>query len=375
MLEYLILHLTSSHENITPTSIPLYVFAGDSEVKLTSSNTYSSGLKTMTLKEYISYTVSESSRWDRASASAQCDAARDPGPIGSDDSASCKRKSNESFYLFGGNFGGVWDSMRDAYRLPPCLVCAQCGAVTIGIGGHLSGVSFHHHGPGFSEVIEGSKRWFLFPPRSLLPSLPPSPDQSPDPDSDSDHDMGTDIDTNKGQFTIDGLINKRSKPGVDVGERETRSRVREMFDPNMTVHEWVEHIYPSYVTHTHQISSSTAIESAVSLDGPRTGPRVEQGQRNSSKSEMETCVGGEGMSIDRNSDTDSDSDNDRDSNRGKGRERGRERGRVEHSGGLQECTTGPGEMLYFPAQWMHATLNMSPYNVFVSLFIDLQLLR
>jgi hypothetical protein len=333
----------------------------------------------MALKEYISYTVSESSRWDRASArasaSAQCDAARDPGPLGSDDSASCKRKSNESFYLFGGNFGGVWDSMRDAYRLPPCLVCSQCGAVTIGIGGHLSGVSFHHHGPGFSEVIEGSKRWFLFPPPSLLPLplslLPTSPDQSPDPDSDSDHDMGTDTDTHEGQCTIDGLINKRSRPGVDAGGRESRSRVREMFDPNMTVHEWVEQIYPSYVT--HHIPFSTSIESAVSLDGPRTGPGVEQEQKNSSKSEMVTCVGGEGLSVDKHSGTYSDSDSD--SNRSRGRGRGRERGRVEHSGGLQECTTGPGEMLYFPAQWMHATLNMSPYNVFVSLFIDLQLLR
>lgn len=365
--------------------MPLFVFAGDSEVKLTSSNTYSSGLKAMTLKEYISYTVSESSRWDRASASAsaQCDAARSTGPLGSDDSASCKRKSNESFYLFGGNFGGVWDSMRDAYRLPPCLVCAQCGAVTIGIGGHLSGVSFHHHGPGFSEVIEGSKRWFLFPPPSLLPLplLPTSPDQSSDPDSDHDMDTYTDtdidtdahMDTHEGQCTIDGLISKRSRPGVDAGTRETRSRVREMFDPNMTVHEWVEQIYPSYVTHTHHIPSSTAVESAVSLDGPRTEPGVEQGQSNSSKCEMETCVGGEGMSVDRHSDTYSDSD--RDSNRGRGRDRGRDRGRVEHSGGLQECTTGPGEMLYFPAQWMHATLNMSPYNVFVSLFIDLQLLR
>lgn len=319
----------------------------------------------MTLKEYISYTVSESSRWDRARASAQCDAARGPGPLGSDDSVSCKRKSNESYYLFGGNFGGMWDSMRDAYRLPPCLVCAQCGAVTIGIGGHLSGVSFHHHGPGFSEVIEGSKRWFLFPPPSLLPLplLPPSPDQSPD----SDHDMDIDTDTHEGQCTIDGLINKRSRPGADADGRESKRRGRELIDPNMTVHEWVEQIYHSYVTHTHHIPSTpaTAIESSLSLDGSRTEPGVEQGQSNSSKSEMETCVGGEGMFVDRDSDTDSDSD--RDSNRG--------RGRVEHSGGLQECTTGPGEMLYFPAQWMHATLNMSPYNVFVSLFIDLQLLR
>lgn len=31
-----------------------------------------------------------------------------------------------------------------------------------GIGPHLSGVPFHMHGPGFSEVVTGAKRWFLF---------------------------------------------------------------------------------------------------------------------------------------------------------------------------------------------------------------------
>ena len=34
----------------------------------------------------------------------------------------------------------------------------------------------------------------------------------------------------------------------------------------------------------------------------------------------------------------------------------------------------PGEVLYFPDRWMHATLNLDDYNVFVSVFIDLQLL-
>lgn len=33
-----------------------------------------------------------------------------------------------------------------------------------------------------------------------------------------------------------------------------------------------------------------------------------------------------------------------------------------------ECTLGPGDMIYFPDNWHHATLNMENYNVFVSTF-------
>lgn len=35
----------------------------------------------------------------------------------------------------------------------------------------------------------------------------------------------------------------------------------------------------------------------------------------------------------------------------------------------------PGEILYFPDRWMHATLNIEEYNAFVSVFIDIQLLK
>ena len=33
-----------------------------------------------------------------------------------------------------------------------------------------------------------------------------------------------------------------------------------------------------------------------------------------------------------------------------------------------ECTINAGEMIYFPDQWHHATINLSPYTVFVSSF-------
>ena len=39
-----------------------------------------------------------------------------------------------------------------------------------------------------------------------------------------------------------------------------------------------------------------------------------------------------------------------------------------------DCTIRPGEVLYFPDRWIHATLNGQDYNFFVSLFIDPQLI-
>jgi hypothetical protein len=42
---------------------------------------------------------------------------------------------------------------------------------------------------------------------------------------------------------------------------------------------------------------------------------------------------------------------------------------------LHECVIYPGEVLYFPPMWMHATLNLESYNVFMSLFMDPQLMK
>eukprot|EP01034_Spumella_vulgaris_P034530 gene34530-42590_t len=72
--------------------------------------------------------------------------------------------ANESFYLFGNNYEGIFRQFNDLYASPPCKHCEKGGAKTIGIGGARSGVSFHFHGLGFSEAIIGSKQWFLFPP-------------------------------------------------------------------------------------------------------------------------------------------------------------------------------------------------------------------
>lgn len=47
---------------------------------------------------------------------------------------------------------------------PPMDGSVDDPAVALGIGGQFSGVSFHTHGPGYSESIIGAKRWYLYPP-------------------------------------------------------------------------------------------------------------------------------------------------------------------------------------------------------------------
>jgi hypothetical protein len=114
---------------------------GSSPVELRSSNSYSKDIHKVMLSEYIR---------DLPTAAAQTDGL-----------------SNETFYLFGGSTGELWDKVEESYVLPGCKHCAAAGAVIPGLGGYHSGVAFHFHGPGFSEVIHGAKRWFLYPPKPV----------------------------------------------------------------------------------------------------------------------------------------------------------------------------------------------------------------
>ncbi|KAB5517633.1 hypothetical protein PHYPO_G00169420 [Pangasianodon hypophthalmus] len=100
-------------------------------------------------------------------------------------------------------------------------------AYSFGIAGPGTGVPFHWHGPGYSEVIYGRKRWFLYPP-----------DQAPE------------------------------------------------FHPNHTTLSWITHSYPNLEEHNTPL----------------------------------------------------------------------------------ECTIRPGEVLYFPDRWWHATLNLDT-SVFISTFL------
>lgn len=180
---------------------------GSLPVTLSSSNTYSHDTEVRTLAEYIN---------GLSNRTAVSDASTD-------------------FYLFGGNHGSFWKHLEALYEEPPCRNCALAGAKTPGLGGNCSGVAFHMHGPGFSEVLHGRKLWLLYPP--------------------------------------------------DTYPRH--------FSPLLSTCEW-------YARHHSEAA-----------DDPN----------------------------------------------------------------LFECSIGPGEVLYFPDRWVHATLNLDDYTFFVSLFLDKQLLR
>ena len=56
------------------------------------------------------------------------------------------------------NVEGLWLNITNLYIPPSCgkNICSKAGAKSLGIGGSKSGVSFHSHGFGFSEVIIGT---------------------------------------------------------------------------------------------------------------------------------------------------------------------------------------------------------------------------
>lgn len=120
------------------------VFPPEFSVSLTSSNAQSEHVSKMTLKNYISY------------------------QIGSE--VLPTSLSNETWYLFGETYSTEWKNyLLKHYVLPPCQSCDN-GEVSLsfGIGGKGSGVQWHTHGPGFSEVIHGSKHWVLYPSESTI---------------------------------------------------------------------------------------------------------------------------------------------------------------------------------------------------------------
>jgi hypothetical protein len=255
---------------------------GDTIVTLSSSNTYSHGKYSMTLSEYITTSVDTSSQ-----------------------------NANESFYLFGNNYDGIFSELADLYSNPPCYYCDKAGAKTVGLGGHASGVSFHFHGPGFSEPIIGSKQWFLFPP--------------------------------------------------------SLTRTVSQFDPNMTVARWVDRVYPLLTAvrdgpdfgaaGAGEINHSTSLQPAITMEGvvplrpvdsSNTAEEVAEVGASTQPSQLTALLQDMNMSM---ATLQQLADN------------------------LHECVIHPGEILYFPSMWMHATLNLDSYNVFMSLFMDPQLMK
>ena len=128
-------------------------------VKLSSSNSYSHGLLEMPLHEYIRRIVD-------VPVDAAPPASISQTPNLNPNDPHTTPPANETFYMFGHNDGTEpWRGLSAHYLIPPCgPTCSEKGTKTLGIAGKHSGVSFHLHGPTFSEAIIGRKHWFVLPP-------------------------------------------------------------------------------------------------------------------------------------------------------------------------------------------------------------------
>ncbi|KAM6351724.1 jmjC domain-containing protein 8 isoform 2-T2 [Alca torda] len=106
-------------------------------VRLSTANTYSYRKVDVPFQEYVEHLLKP----------------QDPARLGSD-----------TLYFFGDNNFTEWGSLFQEYMPPPFRIPGTSAAYSFGIAGSGSGVPFHWHGPGYSEVIFGRKRWFLYPP-------------------------------------------------------------------------------------------------------------------------------------------------------------------------------------------------------------------
>ncbi|XP_072916501.1 jmjC domain-containing protein 8 isoform X2 [Hemitrygon akajei] len=110
---------------------------GNHLVRLSTANTYSYQKVDVPFKEYVEHIMKPQSL----------------DSLGSD-----------TLYFFGDNNFTEWDSLFRTYIQPPYQLPGTKAAYSFGIAGSGTGVPFHWHGAGYSEVLYGRKRWFLYPP-------------------------------------------------------------------------------------------------------------------------------------------------------------------------------------------------------------------
>ncbi|XP_019395399.1 PREDICTED: jmjC domain-containing protein 8 isoform X3 [Crocodylus porosus] len=107
---------------------------GQRRVRLSTANTYSYRKVDMPFQEYVEHLLEP----------------QDLALLGSD-----------TLYFFGDNNFTEWGSLFQNYVPPPFRLPGTTSAYSFGIAGSGSGVPFHWHGPGFSEVIFGRKSTHL----------------------------------------------------------------------------------------------------------------------------------------------------------------------------------------------------------------------
>jgi len=117
---------------------------GDKNVILSSSNTYSYDKEKMDFGSYLDCVTKNAVK--------------------------INDRADRTYYMFGDNYEPWLDGLLENYDKVPF---GEDHALSFGVGAMMSGVPFHFHGPGFSEVISGRKRWFIYPP-GYLPSFEPN---------------------------------------------------------------------------------------------------------------------------------------------------------------------------------------------------------
>ncbi|XP_053327868.1 jmjC domain-containing protein 8 [Spea bombifrons] len=110
---------------------------GERRVRLSTANTYSYEKVDVPFREFVDHLLKP----------------QDLNSLGCD-----------TLYFFGDNNFTEWGALFQRYTPPPFRIPGTSGAYSFGIAGSGTGVPFHWHGPGYSEVIYGRKRWFLYPP-------------------------------------------------------------------------------------------------------------------------------------------------------------------------------------------------------------------
>ncbi|XP_026973790.1 jmjC domain-containing protein 8 isoform X5 [Sagmatias obliquidens] len=126
----------------------LLALFGDSVVRLSTANTYSYQKVDLPFQEYVEQMLHP----------------QDPFSMGNDSCILLCVLLSDTLYFFGDNNFTEWASLFRHYSPPPFSLLGTIPAYSFGIAGAGSGVPFHWHGPGFSEMIYGRKRWFLYPP-------------------------------------------------------------------------------------------------------------------------------------------------------------------------------------------------------------------
>ena len=105
---------------------------GDVRVILSASNSYTKHKKTVSVQKYVNNMMKKQT---------------------------IRSLGNETWYLFGDNYGEEWTPLLDLLQVSK--YAGKENTLSFGVGGERSGVPFHFHGGGFSEVFHGRKRWFL----------------------------------------------------------------------------------------------------------------------------------------------------------------------------------------------------------------------